>query len=114
MQLATKVGIDKFYEHLGTFGITGTTGIDFPGETTAPLQSKENAGPVGLATIGFGQGIAVTPIQLITAISSFGNDGKMMKPRLVKALQDSNGKTVKTFDTEVVRQQQYQKRLQMK
>ena len=62
VQLATKVGIDKFYEHLGTFGITGTTGIDFPGETTALLQSKENAGPVGLATIGFGQGIAVTPI----------------------------------------------------
>lgn len=104
VQLATKVGIDKFYEHLGTFGITGTTGIDFPGETTALLQSKEDAGPVGLATIGFGQGIAVTPIQLITAISSFGNDGKMMKPRLVKALKDSNGKTVKTFDTEVVRQ----------
>lgn len=104
VQLATKVGIDKFYEHLGTFGITGTTGIDFPGETTAILQSKENAGPVGLATVGFGQGIAVTPIQLITAISSFGNDGKMMKPRLVKELKDSSGKTVKTFDTEVVRQ----------
>ena len=66
VQLATKVGIDKFYEHLGTFGITGTTGIDFPGETTAILQSKENAGPVGLATVGFGQGIVVTPIQLIT------------------------------------------------
>ena len=104
VQLATKVGIDKFYEHLGTFGITGTTEIDFPGETTAILQSKENAGPVGLATVGFGQGIAVTPIQLITAISSFGNDGKMMKPRLVKELKDSSGKTVKTFDTEVVRQ----------
>lgn len=104
VQLATKVGIDKFYEHLGTFGITGTTGIDFPGETTAILQSKENAGPVGLATVGFGHGIAVTPIQLITAISSFGNDGKMMKPRLVKELKDSSGKTVKTFDTEVVRQ----------
>lgn len=104
VQLATKVGIDKFYEHLGTFGITGTTGIDFPGETTAILQSKENAGPVGLATVGFGHGIAVTPIQLITVISSFGNDGKMMKPRLVKELKDSSGKTVKTFDTEVVRQ----------
>lgn len=104
VQLATKVGINKFYEHLGTFGITGTTGIDFPGETTAILQSADEAGPVGLATIGFGQGIAVTPIQLITAISSFGNEGKMMKPRLVKALKDSSGNTVKTFDTEVVRQ----------
>ena len=104
VQLATKTGIDKFYEHLDTFGITGTTGIDFPGETTALLQDKDSAGPVGLATIGFGQGIAVTPIQLITAISSFGNDGKMMKPRLVKELRDSDGNTVRTFDAEVVRQ----------
>lgn len=104
VQLTTKTGIDKFYEHLDTFGITGTTGIDFPGETTALLQDKDSAGPVGLATIGFGHGIAVTPIQLITAISSFGNDGKMMKPRLVKELRDSDGNTVRTFDTEVVRQ----------
>lgn len=104
VSLATKVGIDKFYEHLGTFGITGTTGIDFPGETTALLQSKEDAGPVGLATIGFGQGIAVTPIQLITAVCSFGNEGKLMKPRLVKELKDSDGNIVEKYDTEVVRQ----------
>ncbi|MBQ9708930.1 MAG: PASTA domain-containing protein [Firmicutes bacterium] len=104
VKLANKVGIEKFYDHLDTFGITGTTGIDFPGETSAILQSEDSAGPVGLGTIGFGQGIAVTPIQLITAISSFGNDGKMMKPRLVKEITDSKGKTVKSFDTEVVRQ----------
>ena len=46
----------------------------------------------------------MTPIQLITAVSSFGNDGKLMKPRLVKELQDSNGKTVQEFEPEVVRQ----------
>lgn len=104
IKLATDIGIDKFYNYLGTFGITGTTGIDFPGEGTAILQSKETAGPVGLATIGFGQGVAVTPIQLITAVSSFGNDGKLMKPRLVKELKDSDGNTVEEFGTEVVRQ----------
>lgn len=104
VKLATDIGIDTFYSHLDTFGITGTTGVDFPGETTAILQSRDTAGPVGLATIGFGQGIAVTPIQLITAISSFGNDGKLMKPRLVKELKDADGNTVKEFDTEVVRQ----------
>ena len=59
VQLATKIGIDKFYDYMATFGITGTTGIDFPGEGTAILQSKDDAGPVGLATIGFGQGVAV-------------------------------------------------------
>lgn len=104
VRLATKIGIEKFYDYMATFGITGTTGIDFPGEGTAILQSKENAGPVGLATIGFGQGVAVTPIQLITAVSALGNDGKMMKPRLVKELKDSNGKTIEKFDTKVVRQ----------
>ncbi|MDO4745412.1 MAG: penicillin-binding transpeptidase domain-containing protein [Bacillota bacterium] len=104
INLATKIGIDLFYSHLDTFGITGTTGVDFPGEGTALLQSRDTAGPVGLATIGFGQGVAVTPIQLITAISSFGNDGKLMKPRLVKELVDENGKTVEEYEPEVVRQ----------
>lgn len=104
VKLATDIGIDKFYNYLGTFGITGQTGIDFPGEGTAILQSKDTAGPVGIATMGFGHGVAVTPIQLITAISSFGNDGKLMKPRLVKELRDSDGNTVEQYDTEVVRQ----------
>lgn len=104
IELAGEIGIDLFYSHLDTLGITSTTGIDFPGEGTALLQSRDTAGPVGLATIGFGQGVAVTPIQLITAISSFGNDGKLMKPRLVKELQDENGKTVQEFEPEVVRQ----------
>lgn len=104
IELAGEIGIDLFYSHLDTLGITGTTGIDFPGEGTSLLQSRDTAGPVGLATIGFGQGVAVTPIQLITAINSFGNDGKLMKPRLVKELQDENGKTVQEFEPEVVRQ----------
>ena len=104
VQLATKIGIEKFYDYMATFGIAGKTGIDFPGEGTAILQSEESAGPVGLATIGFGQGVAVTPIQLITAISSLGNEGKLMQPRLVKELRDSDGNTVETFDEKVVRQ----------
>ena len=104
IKLATEIGIDRFYDYMATFGITGRTGIDFPGEGTALLQSRDSAGPVGLATIGFGQGVAVTPIQLITAISAFGNDGKLMQPRLVKEMQDSDGNTVESFEPEVVRQ----------
>lgn len=102
--LAQRLGIDTFYNYLETFGITEKTGIDFPGEGTSILQNKEKAGPVGLATMGYGQGVAVTPIQLITAISSLGNEGKLMKPRLVKALVDEDGNVVKEFDTEIVRQ----------
>lgn len=102
--LAQRMGIGSFYEHLETFGISQKTGIDFPGEGNSILQDKNTAGPVGLATMGYGQGVAVTPIQLVTAISSLGNEGKLMRPRLVKALVDENGDTVKEFDTEIVRQ----------
>lgn len=104
MTLSTKVGITKFYDYLENFGITDITGVDFPSEGRAIMQSEETAGPVGLAEIGFGQGIAVTPIQLVTAINSYGNDGKLMQPRLVKEIVDKNGKTVKEIKPEVVRQ----------
>ncbi len=104
VKLAQRMGINKFYNYLESFGISEKTGIDFPGEGNSILQNKDTAGPVGLATMGYGQGVAVTPIQLITAISSLGNDGKLMQPRLVKALVDENGDTVKEFDTKVVRQ----------
>ncbi len=102
--LAGRLGIDKYYQYLELFGIKDKTGIDFPGEGMAILQNKDTAGPVGLATMGYGQGIAVTPIQLITAVSSFGNDGKLMQPRFVKELTDSDGNVVEKFDTKVVRQ----------
>lgn len=103
MTLAQRIGIKKFYEYLGLFGFKESTGIDYPGEAGAIFQDEKTAGPVGLATIGFGQGISVTPIQLITAISSFANDGVMMKPRLVKEIRDSNGKVIKKYEEEEVR-----------
>lgn len=102
--LAQRMGITKFYNYLETFGISEKTEIDFPGEGNSILQNKDTAGPVGLATMGYGQGVAVTPVQLITAVSSLGNEGKLMQPRLVKALVDEKGDTVKEFDTKVVRQ----------
>ncbi|QIB70100.1 PASTA domain-containing protein [Aminipila butyrica] len=103
-ELASRLGIEKFYQYLELFGIKDKTGIDYPGEGSAILQNKDTAGPVGLATMGYGQGVAVTPIELITAVSSFGNDGKLMQPRLVKQLTDSDGNVVEKFDTKVVRQ----------
>ncbi|MCR4600580.1 MAG: PASTA domain-containing protein, partial [Clostridia bacterium] len=102
--LATRLGLDRFYNYLDLFGISKNTGIDFPGEASSIIQTKADAGPVGLATMGYGQGIAVTPIQMITALSAIGNDGKMMKPRLVQALADSDGKITESFDPKVVRQ----------
>ena len=102
--LSQRLGITKFYEYLDDYGFTGTTGIDYPGEATSILQNKNTAGPVGLATMSYGHGLACTPIQLITALCSNGNEGKMMRPRLVRALADSDGNIIEEFEPEVVRQ----------
>ena len=104
VQIAQRIGLDTFYEYLDTFGVREKTGIDFPGETTGILQDKESAGVLGLSTIGFGQGVAVTPIELISAVCSLGNDGKMMQPHLVSEMTDSNGEAIETFEPKMVRQ----------
>ncbi len=102
VRLAQKMGKERFYNYMDTFGISEKTNIDFPGEANSLLQ--KDPGPVELSTMGYGQGVAVTPIQLITAVSSFGNEGKMMQPRLVKALVDEDGNTVREIDKKIIRQ----------
>ena len=104
IQLAQRVGIEKFYKYLELFGMTERTGIDYPGEAYPILQDINTAGPVGLATMSYGQGIAVSMVQQLTAICSLGNDGKLMQPRLVKALTDSDGNIRQEFETTEIRQ----------
>lgn len=53
--------------------------------------------------MSYGQGVAITPIQLVTAVCAIGNDGVLMQPRVVKELTDSKGDTVKTFETKEIR-----------
>lgn len=103
MQLALNMGKDTFYKHLELFGITEKTGIDYPGESNPIVTDLEKVGPLELASMGFGQGIAITQMQLITAVSSIGNDGVMMKPHFVRRLTDKDGKTVVEFKPTKVR-----------
>jgi stage V sporulation protein D (sporulation-specific penicillin-binding protein) len=103
IQLVQRMGYDRFYKYIELFGVTAKTGVDFPGETNSLVQNRETAGPVGLATMSFGQGISVTPIQMAAAVSAIGADGNLMRPRLVKALADDDGNIVKSFDARVVR-----------
>lgn len=102
-KVAELLGKTKFYKYLDLYGITDRTGVDYPGESGAIIQSLENVGPVELATIGYGQGISLTPIQLLTAVNAIGNDGVLLQPRYVKALTDSEGKIVESYDPVVVR-----------
>ncbi len=104
VQLAQRVGMKKFYDYLSLFGLADPTGIDFPGEAEALLQNPEEAGPVGLATMGYGQGMAVTPIEMISAISSIVNGGKWMRPHLLKEIVDSDGEVLKEVDPQQIHQ----------
>jgi len=85
--VATQLGTEKFYQYLDAFGIGHRTNIDLAGEEVFPL--SEPGDPmwyqVNLATNSFGQGVAVTPIQMVMAASSLANDGKMVSPHVLKA-----------------------------
>ena len=98
--LGQKIGVTKYYEYLKKFGLLQTTGIDLPGEAGSIFLAKEKAGPVELATISFGQRFEITPIQLVTAVSSIANGGTSIKPRVVKQIIDSETKEVTDIPVE--------------
>ena len=104
MDIGALIGGDTFYDYVTGFGLRERTGIDLPGEGVGIFHSKESIGPVQLATISFGQTFKVTPIQLITAVSSIANGGKLMKPYVVSEIIDAEGNVVKSFEPTVVKQ----------
>ncbi|SNS24589.1 stage V sporulation protein D (sporulation-specific penicillin-binding protein) [Anaerovirgula multivorans] len=104
VELSQRMGAQTFYKYLNGFGFSDTTGVDLPGERKSIMYNINNVGPVELATISFGQSISVTPIQLISAVSAIANDGKLMKPRIVKELVDAEGKIIHRFEETIVRQ----------
>ena len=87
--LGQKIGVTKYYEYLRKFGLFSKTGIHLPGEANSIFVKEEKAGPVELATISFGQRFEITPLQMITAVSSIANKGVYIKPRIVKSIQNS-------------------------
>ena len=101
--VAGKMGVDTFYKYIDMYGITERTGVDYPGETGSIMYNSDDVGPVELATMGYGQSISLTPIQLLTAVSAIGNDGILLQPRYVKSLTDSDGKVVKEYKAKEVR-----------
>ncbi len=96
MDLALRLGVDRFYSALDKFGLGQKTGVDFAGESSGMLMKKENVKTVDLARIGFGQAVAVTPLQLITGVSSVVNGGILYQPYLVGSVDSFDGKNVAT------------------
>ncbi len=104
VNVAQKMGKETFYKYINAFGFGQKTGIRLPGESTGIVNPVEKVGPVELATISFGQGISVTPIQMITAFSAIANGGKLMQPTIVKSVMDDKDEIIKEYKPTVVRQ----------
>ena len=104
VEVSRRLGMNKFYDYLEGFGMTKPTGLDLPGEADSLIVPEKTAVPYDLAAMSIGQSNAFTPIQMITAISSVANGGKLMKPYIVEKIMDPDGNLVKETKPEVVRQ----------
>lgn len=102
--VSERVGMDKFYDYLNSFGMTQTTGITLPGEADSLIVPQKSAVPYDLAAMAIGQSNAFTPLQMITAISAVANDGYLMEPYIVQKIVSQDGKTVTETQPKVVRQ----------
>ena len=101
MTLALSMGKERFYETIRDFGFGAKTGVDFYGESPGILMWEENVKNVDLARIGFGQAVAVTPLQLITAVSAAVNGGTLYEPYFVQRAVSAYGTTVYEHKTEI-------------
>ena len=97
IELGLRLGAENFYHYFEQFGLLRKNGIDLPGEAATIMHKKENIGQVELATISFGQSFQITPIQLVTTVSSLINGGTRVVPHFGVSVQNVEGETRKTF-----------------
>ncbi|HCX61437.1 penicillin-binding transpeptidase domain-containing protein [Sedimentibacter sp.] len=102
-EIGLDIGKEAFYKYLKAFGLEEQSGIMLNGEALGLLKEPINMKDVDVVTQAFGQGVAVSPIQLITAVSAISNGGNLMEPRIVKQLIDDDGNVVENFESEIRR-----------
>jgi cell division protein FtsI (penicillin-binding protein 3) len=102
-KVGEKMGKDRFYRYICAFGFGDKTRIGLPGEGKGIVRHPRYWPPVALDTISFGQGVSVTGIQLVTALSAIANGGFLMKPYVVEKITDEKGNVVQSFQPETIR-----------
>mgnify|MGYP000354397187 CR=1 FL=1 len=98
IEVGLRLGVDKYYQYFRQFGLMEKTGIDLPGEAGTIMHQKENMGEVELATVSFGQSFQITPIRLVTTVSSLINGGTQITPHFGVAVESSDGETIKELE----------------
>ena len=103
-KIGIKLGEEKLFQYAWDYGFGQRTGILLPGEARGLLHPVKNWSKVSIAQIPMGHGVAVTRLQMLEAMSAIANDGWLMRPMLVKQLQEHSGAVVQTYHPERVRQ----------
>jgi len=102
-KVGEKLGKDRLFRYITAFGFGEKTKITLPGESRGIVHHPRYWPPVAVDTISFGQGISVTGVQLVTALSAIANGGSLMKPLIVERVTDEKGETLQVFNPEMVR-----------
>ncbi len=97
INIGLRLGADRFYDYFEQFKLLSMTNIDLPGEAGTIMHKREDIGTVELATMTFGQSFQVTPIQMLTTVSSLINGGKRVTPHLGVSVETGEGEVIETF-----------------
>lgn len=104
VKISERLGKEKFHQYITRFGFGQKSGIDLPGETVGLIRPVRNWTRVDTSTAAFGQGVSITAIQLISALSAIANQGVLMKPYIVRGLVDKQGQVIQKYTPTPVRQ----------
>lgn len=102
--LAMTLGPDRFLKYAKAFGLGSRIGIDFPGEASGIVPKLSGLKRIELATMGFGQGISITPMQLMGAAAAIANGGFLVRPHFLKEICDQQNRVIRSGKTEIIRQ----------
>ncbi len=103
IRVAQRVGRENFHRYLRAFGFGQPTRVDLPGESAGLLRPTSKWSALSLPTLSFGQEVGVTALQLTSALAAVANGGYLMRPLVVKRVEDASGRVLKQFQPEVLR-----------
>lgn len=104
IQLGKRIGAPTLYKYYNAFSLFDKTNSGLPGEASGIFHELDKVGVVELATMSFGQRFTITPLQMVTAISTIANNGNLLQPKIVKSMTNTDTGEVTTFDANKVRQ----------
>lgn len=102
--IGLRLGNERLYDYIEAFGFGKPTGIDLAGEAKGIMIKRSAVKPINIATISIGQSIAVTPVQLLTAVCAAANGGQLLRPQIVHEVRDKSNQVLRAFETDLKKQ----------